>query len=49
MGIHSNLKTKKRNTVCEPEGIDLFKGLAWMVAGLIGISFVTTSATVIFP
>lgn len=48
MGIHSNLKTKKRNTVCEPEGIDLFKGLAWMVAGLIGISFVTTSVSVIW-
>lgn len=42
MGLFPTLKSKDRKTVSEPQGIDFFKGLAWIAAGLIGISFITT-------
>lgn len=38
----------ERETVKEPEGIKMFKGMAWMAAGIVGISFVATSAFVIW-
>ena len=48
MGLFPALKSKERNTVKEPEGLDLFKGLAWVAAGLIGISFLTTTASLMW-
>lgn len=43
MGLFPDLKTNERKTVSEPDGMELFKGLAWMAAGLVGISFWATS------
>ena len=43
MGQFPELKTTARKTVSQPEGLDLFKGLAWMAAGITGISFIATS------
>ena len=40
-----DLKTKARNTVSEPKEMEKFKGLAWIAAGVVGISFIATSAT----
>ena len=38
-----HLKTNERNTVPQPEGIDLFRAALWMAAGMVGISFLATS------
>lgn len=46
MGL--NIKTKTRKNVSEPEGMEMFKGLAWIAAGLIGISFIATSVPVMW-
>lgn len=48
MGLFPGFKSQKRKTVNEPEGIELMKGLAWTAAGLIGISFLTTSASFVW-
>ncbi|MGN0431320.1 MAG: hypothetical protein ACI4EQ_03090 [Lachnospiraceae bacterium] len=48
MGLFPVLNTKTRNTVSEPEGMKIFKGLAWMAAGLVGLSFIATSVTVMW-
>lgn len=44
MGNIPGLNTKTRDSIIEPDGIDLFKGLAWIAAGIVGISFIATSA-----
>lgn len=41
------LNTKTRNTVSEPNGMEMFKGLAWIAAGLVGLSFIATSAVLV--
>lgn len=38
-----HLKTNERNTVPQPEGIELFRAALWMAAGMVGISFLATS------
>lgn len=45
MKLFPELKTVQRNTISEPKAANLFKGLAWIAAGLIGISFIATSVT----
>lgn len=46
MQILPNLKTNARNTISQPEGIDLVRGLAWVAAGIIGISFLATPLSI---
>lgn len=48
MGLFPDLKTKARKNVTEPENKKMFKGLAWIAAGIIGLSFMTTSVPVIW-
>lgn len=48
MASFMGIETKERECVKDPEGIELFKGLAWMAAGTIGVSFVATSVPVIW-
>ncbi len=48
MGNILGLNTKTRESVIEPNGMDLFKGLAWMAAGIVGISFIATSASMLW-
>lgn len=48
MENYPGLDSKPRNSVRQPEEIDLFKGLAWMAAGVVGISFLATSVSIIF-
>ena len=38
-----HLKTNERNTVPQPEGIELFRAALWLAAGMVGISFLATS------
>ncbi|MGN0438427.1 MAG: hypothetical protein ACI4F4_07875, partial [Lachnospiraceae bacterium] len=48
MGDYGQLKTKERENVREPNLEELYKGLAWTAAGLIGISFITTPFPLLF-
>ncbi len=48
MGNLISLNTETRKNVREPDGIHLFKGLAWMAAGIVGVSFIATSTFVLF-
>lgn len=48
MGLFPNLVSKKRKTVNEPGGEDLFQGLIWEAVGLTGISFLTTAASLMW-
>ena len=48
MGLFPELKSKKRMTVSEPKGMELMKGLAWTAVGVIGISFLTTSVSLVW-
>lgn len=39
---------KERETVSEPEGMKLFKGMARIAAGIVGISFISTSVPMLW-
>lgn len=41
MAIFSGISTEKRNTVSEPEGGDLFKGVLWIAVGVLAVSVLT--------
>ena len=43
MGNIPGLNTKTRDSILEPNGMDWFKGLAWIAVGIVGISFIATS------
>lgn len=48
MGDYGQLKTRERDNVREPNPTELYKGLAWIAAGFIGISFITTPFPLLF-
>ena len=45
MSILPTFNTKDRTTVPTPEAIKLFKGLAFLALGIIGLSFFVTERT----
>lgn len=48
MGDYGQLKTRERDNVRESDPTELYKGLAWIAAGFIGISFITTPFPLLF-
>ncbi len=48
MGNVPGLNTKTRDSIIEPNGMDWFKGLAWIAAGIVGISFIATSVPMLW-